>query len=148
LTIETLGASAATLFYKADREQMLYSYLQSITNTSLKENWTECEVVTDEGVIHLNKRQWAPGNAVAVTVLKVYNFLKNRFGEPVRSDYRVENLLNCDYSIGILFEPNLAPSDKRTQLLENISKAALAVVFDGETLLSSSLEPLDPSFKL
>ncbi|WP_345456756.1 hypothetical protein [Deinococcus aluminii] len=143
MTNDNVLEYASTLFYKSENNEKLTNFLESEMRGYLDPEWSEFIIELEIGTVHLNKLEFAPGNKVAVTILKIYNFLKNRFGEEVREDRRVKALLEADYSIGIVFKLDSPDETILMTLTSKILNASSGVMFVGDTLLDSYLESID-----
>src|SRR4051794_13611293 len=106
---DIIGASAATIFYASDNDDKLVAFLNNLPlsdniGTSQVEGkvslrWESAQIKSVRGVILLKRRPIIPGNEVAVITLKIYNFMKKRYGSNVVSHQVTKKLLSVNNSI-------------------------------------------------
>jgi hypothetical protein len=139
---QLLPASAATLYYKAGNDSTLTEFLGNLSGQVVNDEWNELTFRLPGGQLRLSKMQFAPGNRMAITTLKILNFLKKEFGKSINEDIRVKDMLRADYSIGMVFDPDINHPDPREEYFVQILKHSGGVVFNGATLVNVSLELL------
>lgn len=135
-----LLASAGTIFYPADKDVALTSFLAKRCGGTLDEHWEVLQFELNQGGIQLVRKKSEPGNFVSRTKLGIYNFMQQNYGEAVREHPNYQRLASAKYSIGVIFEPDIVEDDDRVRFFAEVLTVSDGVVFNGESIFNPQLE--------
>lgn len=132
--------SALTIFYREITSSEVQKYLSANSKENVLNEKTQYEVIIEGKNIKMTIKKEFPGNEVAVTKLKLLNFLRKTYDENANLNPYVRHMLVSEYSMGIVLEPQISEKDPRLLFISKLLHISECVVFDGRTLLNHDLK--------